>query len=117
MEKKYTLIETDEARDDINAALKAYGKYGKNTFDRFDSAIETVEEILQEAPFTGHIIDGVPENIRVRSIPKYPYAFYYRINDKKLEVLAFALVPERAGDETIAGLLFSRVRLMEAKEK
>jgi plasmid stabilization system protein ParE len=108
------------ARDDYARIIKGMNESPKATvkyIEKFEIEVETIIEILKEFPYIGRgIVDG-DDNVRYKSIPGYDYAIYYDVDDDELDVLAFAFVPERAGQQTIDGLLTERINLLSAEKK
>lgn len=118
--KTYDFDMTPEAKNDYDCIIDSMldsPKTTKQYVDRFEIEVDTIVEILKDSPYIGRGLKDGADNIRYRSIPGYDYAIYYDIDDGKLDVIAFALLPERAGQLTIDGLLNERVNLLAAKKR
>jgi plasmid stabilization system protein ParE len=118
--KTYSVELGKLAREDYARIIKSMEDSPKATakyIEKFEIEVETIIDILKESPYIGRgIIDG-DNNVRYKSIPGYDYAIYYDVDDDELDVLAFAFVPELAGNQTISGLLNERLNLLKIGER
>jgi plasmid stabilization system protein ParE len=105
----YELIVTEEAKNDIRRISEAYEETSAYSAEKFESAIDTVISLLEEYPGLAHEYEPYPE-IKYRSIPKYPFALYFRIIDNQMQIIAFGLISHNAGDNYINKVIIERLQ-------
>jgi hypothetical protein len=103
----------DRIIEDMERSAKTTPKY----IERFQDSVDTIMGLFKDSPYIGKGLRSGDDNVRYRSIPNYDWAIYYDVNDDELDVLAFALIPERAGQQTIDGLLNERINLLSVEKK
>jgi plasmid stabilization system protein ParE len=87
---KYTLTYLDVAREEYYDALLYYKERSINAAVSFETAMETLEEMLSLWPHIGRKIDGY-DDVYSLVIPKFPYILCFRVSDYDLEIVAICL--------------------------
>lgn len=108
----YRIVLTPQIATDIEEALEySYDNFGEATALKFSGAIETVKELIAMFPYITKMFD---EKLQIRTfpIPGYPFTFYVRINDDKLEVIALSMTSQRRNPAKIKALLRERLKAL-----
>jgi plasmid stabilization system protein ParE len=106
----YRIVLTPQMATDIEEAIEySYDHFGEATALKFSGAIETVKELIAMFLYITKIYD---EGLQIRSfpIPGYPFTFYVRINDDRLEVIALSMTSQRRNPSKIKALLKERLK-------
>jgi plasmid stabilization system protein ParE len=106
----YRIVLTPQIAADIEEAVEySYDHFGETTALKFSGAIETVKELIAMFPYITKIYD---EKLQIRSfpIPGYPFTFYVRINDDRLEVIALSMTSQSRNPSKIKALLKERLK-------
>ncbi|MDR0518568.1 MAG: type II toxin-antitoxin system RelE/ParE family toxin [Clostridiales Family XIII bacterium] len=111
---KYTLSYLDAAKEEYFDALLYYKEKSINAAVSFESAMETLEEMLAMWPHIGKQIEGY-DDVFSLVVPKYPYLLCFRVSDYDLEIVAICLFNTYRDPKRLHKLIDSRINYLDTQ--
>jgi plasmid stabilization system protein ParE len=91
--KKYRLLLTQEAKNDIKEAKSYYKKQQKGLEKRFLQAIKDKLVLLQKQPFSAQVrLEKEGESIRGAVLDSFPFLIYYLPDETVKTILILAVL-------------------------
>jgi len=106
--QSYTLTYLDLAKEEYFDALMYYKEKSVMAAVGFESAMETLEELLMMWPHIGRKVEGY-DDVSCIPVPKYPYILCFRVSDHDLEIVALCLFNTYRDPERLKALLEARL--------
>lgn len=110
IEVLYDFFLTPEAEKELLDIQEIYDSYSEQAGDNFMAAFTAIRDLLIEFPYAAKLYDETT-GIRKRTISKrYPFALYYTVHDKELDVIAVALQSDRQNPEKLQNMIIERIK-------
>lgn len=85
MKKKYKLLFTKQAKEEISLSRRYYNKCRQGLGDEFTKEVKNTTKRIVENP---HQFQESVTNIRKANTSRFPFSIFYHINDMIIRVIA-----------------------------
>jgi plasmid stabilization system protein ParE len=100
IEQPYGFKPTETFLLQLDDILEIYNGYGVSAVDKFEGTLNATIDLLESFPEASTALEGI-EGVRYKSIPKYPFIMYFRLDHGNFEIIAFALHSSRQDPKLI----------------